>query len=107
MATLGLPSYGYGIRYDYGIFTQKIKDGWQFEEPDEWLRYGNPWEMPRPEYILPVHFYGRCETDDSGHSKWVDTQVRSRQGPLYYKEVHSQFSGSVLAFAGIDFLYVR
>uniref|UniRef100_A0A8C3AIP1 Alpha-1,4 glucan phosphorylase n=1 Tax=Cyclopterus lumpus TaxID=8103 RepID=A0A8C3AIP1_CYCLU len=70
MATLGLAAYGYGIRYEYGIFNQKIRDGWQVEEADDWLRHGNPWEKARPEYMLPVHFYGRVED-----SKWVDTQV--------------------------------
>lgn len=45
------------------------------EEPDDWLRYGNPWEKSRPEYMLPINFYGRVETDSSGHHKWVDTQV--------------------------------
>ncbi|XP_028834197.1 glycogen phosphorylase, liver form isoform X2 [Denticeps clupeoides] len=74
MATQGLAAYGYGIRYEYGIFNQKIKDGWQVEEADDWLRYGNPWEKARPEYMLPVHFYGRVEKTDEG-SKWVDTQV--------------------------------
>nr|XP_022331555.1 glycogen phosphorylase, muscle form-like isoform X2 [Crassostrea virginica] len=74
MATLGLAAYGYGIRYDYGIFAQRIEDGWQVEEPDEWLRYGNPWEKARPEYVLPVNFYGRTEDTDTG-VKWVDTQV--------------------------------
>jgi len=74
MATLGLAAYGYGLRYDYGIFTQSIKDGWQVEEPDDWLRYGNPWEKARPEYTLPVHFYGRTVTEN-GVKKWVDTQV--------------------------------
>nr|QNR01022.1 glycogen phosphorylase [Sinonovacula constricta] len=74
MATLGLAAYGYGIRYDYGIFQQKIENGWQVEEPDDWLRYGNPWEKARPEYVLPVNFYGRVEEKD-GKSKWVDTQV--------------------------------
>uniref|UniRef100_A0AAY3ZWK5 Alpha-1,4 glucan phosphorylase n=1 Tax=Denticeps clupeoides TaxID=299321 RepID=A0AAY3ZWK5_9TELE len=73
MATQGLAAYGYGIRYEYGIFNQKIKDGWQVEEADDWLRYGNPWEKARPEYMLPVHFYGRVEKTDEG-SKWVDTQ---------------------------------
>jgi len=58
MATLGLPSYGYGIRYEYGIFSQKIEEGRQIEMADNWLRYGNPWEVPRPELIYPVRFYG-------------------------------------------------
>ncbi|XP_073729573.1 glycogen phosphorylase, liver form [Misgurnus anguillicaudatus] len=75
MATLGLAAYGYGIRYEYGIFNQKIKDGWQVEEADDWLRYGNPWEKARPEFMLPVHFYGRVEEKDGAEPKWVDTQV--------------------------------
>ncbi|XP_072720923.1 glycogen phosphorylase, liver form [Ciconia boyciana] len=74
MATLGLAAYGYGIRYEYGIFNQKIRDGWQVEEADDWLRHGNPWEKARPEYMLPVHFYGRVEHAATG-AKWVDTQV--------------------------------
>jgi starch phosphorylase len=74
MATLGLAAYGYGIRYDYGIFTQSIKDGWQAEEPDDWLRFGNPWETARPEYTIPVNFYGRVEHTKDG-VRWVDTQV--------------------------------
>ncbi|XP_025912006.1 glycogen phosphorylase, liver form isoform X2 [Apteryx rowi] len=74
MATLGLAAYGYGIRYEYGIFNQKIRDGWQVEEADDWLRHGNPWEKARPEYMLPVHFYGRVEHGPGG-AKWVDTQV--------------------------------
>ncbi len=61
MATLALPAYGYGIRYEYGIFFQRIRDGAQVETPDNWLRYGNPWEVERPEYLYPVHFYGRVE----------------------------------------------
>ncbi|XP_069591674.1 glycogen phosphorylase, liver form [Ranitomeya imitator] len=74
MATLGLAAYGYGIRYEYGIFNQKIRDGWQVEEADDWLRHGNPWEKARPEYMLPVHFYGRVENTKTG-VRWVDTQV--------------------------------
>uniref|UniRef100_A0A8C7F3G5 Alpha-1,4 glucan phosphorylase n=1 Tax=Oncorhynchus kisutch TaxID=8019 RepID=A0A8C7F3G5_ONCKI len=74
MASLGLAAYGYGIRYEFGIFNQKISDGWQVEEADDWLRYGNPWEKARPEYMLPVHFYGRVEQTAEG-VKWVDTQV--------------------------------
>merc|ERR1711981_1347139 len=76
MATLGMAAYGYGIRYDYGIFTQKIIDGEQVEEPDDWLRFGNPWEKARPEYMIPVNFYGRVEEKpEGGGRRWVDTQV--------------------------------
>uniref|UniRef100_A0A671LJL1 Alpha-1,4 glucan phosphorylase n=1 Tax=Sinocyclocheilus anshuiensis TaxID=1608454 RepID=A0A671LJL1_9TELE len=75
MASLGLAAYGYGIRYEFGIFNQKITNGWQVEEADDWLRYGNPWEKARPEYMLPVHFYGRVEHTNEG-PKWVDTQVK-------------------------------
>eukprot|EP00126_Sphaerothecum_destruens_P007208 Sdes_comp19741_c0_seq1m11732 len=76
LATLGVPAYGYGIRYEYGIFTQTIHDGFQLESPDEWLRYGNPWEIARPEYVLPVHFYGNVE-DNHGDMeyKWKNTQI--------------------------------
>ncbi|MED6235497.1 hypothetical protein ATANTOWER_027687 [Ataeniobius toweri] len=74
MASLGLAAYGYGIRYEFGIFNQKIVSGWQVEEADDWLRYGNPWEKARPEYMRPVHFYGRTEHNPDG-VKWVDTQV--------------------------------
>jgi len=78
MATLGIPAHGYGIRYDYGIFNQKIVDGHQVELPDEWLRMGCPWEFARPEYAVRVHFYGRSEINhskDKGlHAKWIDTQ---------------------------------
>uniref|UniRef100_A0A8C2ZX71 Alpha-1,4 glucan phosphorylase n=1 Tax=Cyclopterus lumpus TaxID=8103 RepID=A0A8C2ZX71_CYCLU len=74
MASLGLAAYGYGIRYEFGIFNQKIVNGWQVEEADDWLRFGNPWEKARPEYMRPVHFYGRTEHHSDG-VKWVDTQV--------------------------------
>ena len=78
MATLGLPAEGYGIRYEYGIFKQLLVDGAQAEFPDNWLRYGNPWELPRPDMLFPVRFYGRVEetVDDTGrpHFRWVDTE---------------------------------
>ncbi|XP_061754484.1 glycogen phosphorylase, muscle form [Nerophis ophidion] len=74
MASLGLAAYGYGIRYEFGIFNQKIMNGWQVEEADDWLRYGNAWEKARPEYMRPVHFYGRTEHNSDG-VQWVDTQV--------------------------------
>ncbi|XP_030628808.1 glycogen phosphorylase, liver form isoform X3 [Chanos chanos] len=61
-------------QFYYETDPKKIKDGWQVEEADDWLRYGNPWEKARPEYMLPVHFYGRVEETKEG-SKWVDTQV--------------------------------
>jgi starch phosphorylase len=74
MATMELPAYGYGIRYEYGIFFQKILNGYQVETPDPWLRYGNPGEIPRPECLYPVHFYGHLNeyTDSDGkyHCKW-------------------------------------
>jgi glycogen phosphorylase len=61
MATLGIPAYGYGIRYDHGLFRQVIRDGWQQEYPEEWLSFGNPWEFARPEVIYDVHFGGGVE----------------------------------------------
>jgi glycogen phosphorylase len=77
MATLGIPGYGYGIRYEFGMFDQQIKDGHQVEKPDEWLRFGNPWEVARPEYAIPVRFGGHCEelVDDGRlRVRWTDTQ---------------------------------
>lgn len=77
MATLAYPAYGYGIRYEFGIFHQVIKDGYQVELPDNWLRYGNPWEIARPEFLFPVNFYGEVHdyTDESGRKrkKWSNT----------------------------------
>ncbi|MBF0522336.1 MAG: glycogen/starch/alpha-glucan phosphorylase [Candidatus Omnitrophica bacterium] len=78
MATLGIPAHGYGIRYDYGIFQQKIVNGYQVELPDEWLRLGCPWEFARPEYTVKIHFYGRVdevrEKDGTRKKIWIDTQ---------------------------------
>ena len=54
MAAMKIPAYGYGIRYDYGMFFQVIKDGYQVEQPDNWLRYGNPWQIERPDYLATV-----------------------------------------------------
>ncbi|HQZ37517.1 MAG TPA: glycogen/starch/alpha-glucan phosphorylase [Vicinamibacterales bacterium] len=77
MATLSLPGVGYGIRYEYGLFFQTIEQGAQVEHPDTWLRYGNPWEVPRPELLFLVRFGGRTvhSTDPSGRLRveWVDT----------------------------------
>jgi len=77
IATMGLPGYGYGIRYEYGIFRQEIDNGYQVEHPDNWLRYGNPWEVGRPEAIYPVKFHGEVETIDGKKGKkkhiWKNT----------------------------------
>jgi len=69
MATLQVPAIGYGIRYEFGIFKQQIKDGWQVEITDKWLRKGNPWEIPRPEITFKINLGGHTEyiTDDDGH----------------------------------------
>jgi len=76
MATLQLPAYGYGIRYEFGIFDQEIRNGYQIERPEEWLRFGCAWEIPRPEAQVPIRLYGRTEhyKDEHGAVKvrWVD-----------------------------------
>ncbi|OGV52191.1 MAG: glycogen phosphorylase [Lentisphaerae bacterium GWF2_52_8] len=78
MATMNIPSTGFGIRYDYGMFTQSIVDGYQVEEPDNWLRRGNPWEIRRPEICKVIRFYGRTAPSRDPKKKyrreWVDTQ---------------------------------
>lgn len=79
LATKELPAFGYGIRYEHGIFRQEFENGWQRERPDEWLALGYPWELIRPEYTLPVCVYGHVKknfrpgkgTDDV----WEDYQV--------------------------------
>ena len=73
MATLALPGIGYCIRYEFGMFRQRIADGEQIEEPDQWLANGNPWEFMRPELSYVVHFGGRLESDQ-GLVRWVDTE---------------------------------
>jgi starch phosphorylase len=77
MATLELPAYGYGIRYEYGIFAQKILFGFQQETPDSWLRYGNPWEIERPEFTFRIKFYGRVNSYTNQEGKlvfdWIDS----------------------------------
>jgi glycogen phosphorylase len=75
LATLQVPSVGYGIRYEYGIFQQEISDGWQVEKTDKWLRFGSPWELMRPEWAVNVKFGGHTEryTDEQGRHRirWV------------------------------------
>src|SRR5882672_9219550 len=61
MATLRIPAYGYGIRYDHGLFRQVIRDGWQLEYPEKWLSFGNPWEFERPEVTYDIWFGGRVD----------------------------------------------
>jgi starch phosphorylase len=77
-ASLQLPVMGYGIRYEYGMFRQKIENGSQIEEADHWLRDGNPWEIERQEFATRIKFGGRTEyfTDQIGrmHVRWVDTR---------------------------------
>jgi glycogen phosphorylase len=79
IACMQLPGYGYGIRYDYGIFHQILEDGYQKEECDNWVRSGSPWEIQRRERIVPVRFYGRSESyrDHDGRLRfrWVDGEV--------------------------------
>jgi starch phosphorylase len=78
MATLSLPAIGYGLRYDFGIFNQKIVNGYQMEQPDEWLKLGYPWEIAHPEFSFPVQFGGRVEVISGPRGKewrWVDTKT--------------------------------
>ncbi len=77
MATMQLPAYGYGLRYDYGIFRQEIENGHQVEQPDDWLRWENPWEVERPSLSVEVQFGGRIETTTERRRKvyrWVETE---------------------------------
>ena len=76
-ATLGLPVTGYGLRYHFGMFHQHIENGYQVEDPDQWMRDGHPWEVERPEYTQTVRFGGRTEhfldQNHKPHTRWVDT----------------------------------
>ena len=84
MSTLDLAGMGYGLRYDYGIFRQKIVDGNQVEEPDNWLRHGYPWEMVRPEYSQRVRFGGHVECmKENGREKWVWVPAETVEGVPY------------------------
>lgn len=78
LATLEIPAYGYGIRYNYGIFNQQIKNGWQHEVPDSWLKNGNPWEVPRRDLVYPVRFGGKVTVireNKRDNFKWVDGEI--------------------------------
>ncbi len=76
MATLNLPAFGYGIRYDYGIFRQEIENGYQIEQADNWISYGNPWEILRRRLTYRVKFGGHVESNEENgrlQFKWIDT----------------------------------
>ena len=79
LASLEIPSLGYGIRYEFGIFQQEIADGWQVEKTDKWLRFGNGWEVPRAEWAVEVKLGGRTEkyTDHEGklRIRWIPARV--------------------------------
>ncbi len=79
LATLDLPAIGYGIHYEFGLFKQEFVHGHQVEHPDNWMIFGTPWEIVRPEYTTDVHIYGRVENvfDDQGNSRprWVDAKT--------------------------------
>ncbi|MDP9013250.1 MAG: glycogen/starch/alpha-glucan phosphorylase [Pseudomonadota bacterium] len=79
LATLEVPALGYGIRYEFGIFHQEIIDGWQIEKTDKWLRYGNPWELVRPEWSVDVKFGGSTEQYIDEHNRlrvrWVPHKI--------------------------------
>ncbi|MFD2518367.1 glycogen/starch/alpha-glucan phosphorylase [Salinimicrobium flavum] len=85
MATLGIPSIGYGIRYEFGIFNQTLKEGWQAEVTDKWLHYGNPWEVVRPEIAFEVRFGGRTEhgKNEDGTLKVTWTPDSEVKGTAY------------------------
>ncbi len=85
MASLGLPTWGYGIRYDHGLFRQIIKDGCQQEYPEEWLSFSNPWEFERPEVTYEIHYGGRVESDASrrGDSRRVWHPAESVRAVAY------------------------
>jgi starch phosphorylase len=76
MATLRIPACGYGIRYEYGIFRQEFRNGYQIEQPDHWLSFGNPWETQRRDLTYRVHFHGKVVTLDGPNGptqKWIET----------------------------------
>jgi len=74
LSTLEIPAMGYGLRYEYGLFRQKIEDGYQVEYADDWLQNGNPWEIPRYDIPVKVRFGGKVVKDHKGRSKWKEFQ---------------------------------
>ena len=96
MATLEVPAIGYGIRYEFGIFDQELRDGWQVERTDKWLRFGNPWEIPRPTITFDVKFGGHTEpyTDDQGRYRVRWAPERMVRGVAYDTLIHGYQTGS-------------
>jgi starch phosphorylase len=78
MASIALPAYGYGIRYDLGLFKQIIQDGWQKEIPEQWLDFGNPWEFRRPDVVYPIHFGGSAEV--------LEAATEAKRGVWHFAE---------------------
>jgi len=74
MATVGVAGMGYGIRYEHGIFRQSFQDGWQLEEPEDWLIFGNNWEFHRPEVSYPISFGGSVQQDSQGKMVWTPSE---------------------------------
>jgi starch phosphorylase len=97
LATLRIPSIGYGIRYEFGIFRQTFKDGWQIEEADDWLRRGNPWEFSHPEMAIQVGFGGHTEgrRDPDGRYRVTWLPERTILGVPYNTMVPGYGSGAV------------
>ena len=78
LSTLNIPAIGFGIRYEYGIFDQEIRDGWQVEVTDKWLQWGNPWEVARPEGAVHIGFGGRTESFFDEHGKYKARWIPAR-----------------------------
>jgi starch phosphorylase len=94
-AELGLPSFGYGMRYRYGMFAQRIVDGRQSEVPDDWMRDGNPWEVLRPEVRYPVHFGGRV-VQEGVKRRWVPGETVMAQAYDFIVPAHHSHRTSTL-----------
>ncbi|MFF7707522.1 glycogen/starch/alpha-glucan family phosphorylase [Pseudomonas sp. NPDC007930] len=75
MSTLGVAAHGYGIRYEHGLFRQAVIDGWQQEQTETWLDFGNPWEFERPEVIYPISFGGHVQASDLGRQVWLPSET--------------------------------
>ena len=80
MSTLGLPAYGYGIRYEHGLFRQKFRDGWQVEEAEDWLQQSHPWEFERREALFRIGFGGAVTRTDGDREVWEPEDVVIAQG---------------------------